>query len=191
LSLRAGRIGKIQYIKIGSNEKMEEEEQKLVEKKLKIEGQFKGGANWFFWIAGLSLVNSIILFTGSEWGFIVGLGITRIIDVVGLVIAEEVGIVGKILALFFDVIAAGIFVLFGVFSRKGYKWAFVVGMILYAMDGLIFLLVKDFLSIGFHVFALFCIYGGFKASRKLNEMGRKAILNTRQAPASDPPLAST
>ena len=40
----------------------------------------------------------------------------------------------KIVAFIFDVIAAGIFILFGVFSRKRYRWAFVVGMILYAID---------------------------------------------------------
>ncbi len=165
---------------------MEEQEQKSVEEKLKIENQFKAGANWFFWIAGLSLINSVILLTGSEWSFIIGLGITQIIDSIGLVLAEEVGIAGKIVALVFDVIAAGIFVLFGVFAKKRYTWAFVVGMILYAVDGLIFLLVMDWLSIGFHIFALFCIYGGFKASRKLADLEEKQVLGTQTIPVSAP-----
>ena len=134
---------------------MEDQEKKLIEEKLKIEKQFQSGADWFFWIAGLSLINSIILLAGSEWGFIIGLGITQIIDAIGLLIAEEIGIAGKIISFIFDIIAAGIFVLFGVFARKRYKWAFITGMALYAIDGLIFLLVQDFLSIGFHIFALF------------------------------------
>ena len=94
---------------------MEEQEKKSLENKIKIENQFRSGANWFFWIAGLSLVNSVILLTGSQWDFIVGLGITQIIDTIGLVIAEEIGIAGKIIAGVFDIIAAGIVVLFGVF----------------------------------------------------------------------------
>ena len=154
----------------GEDTKMEEQERKSIEEKIKIEKQFQAGANWFFWIAGLSIVNSIILLAGSEWGFIIGLGITRIIDSIGLIISEEAGKVGMIIAFVFDVIASGMFVLFGVFARKRYRWAFVVGMILYALDGLLFLLIQDFLSIGFHIFALFCIYGGLKAAKKLDEI---------------------
>lgn len=164
---------------------MEKQERESIEKKLKVEKQLQSGADWFFWIAGLSLINSAILFTGSEWGFIIGLGITQIIDAIGLAIAEEMGVAGKIIAFIFDIVAAGVFVLFGVFARKRYKWAFVVGMVLYAMDGLIFLLVADFLSVGFHVFALFCIYGGFKAIKKLSEIERSEIVENQSMGVSD------
>ena len=43
----------------------------------------KSSANWFYWIAGLSVVNSIVVHTGSSWSFIAGLGITQLIDAVG------------------------------------------------------------------------------------------------------------
>ena len=43
-------------------------------------------------------------------------------------------------------------------------------MVLYAIDGLIFLLVQDWLSIGFHLFALWGLYGGMKTINKLNEL---------------------
>jgi hypothetical protein len=164
---------------------MEQNEKQLIEEKLKIEKQFQSGADWFFWIAGLSIINSVILFSGSEWGFIIGLGITRIIDAIGLLLAEEIGVAGKILAFIFTVIAAGIFVLFGVFARKRYKWAFVVGMILYALDGLIFLLLGDLLSVGFHIFVLFCIFGGFKACGKLNGMQRAESLGIQSPTTPD------
>lgn len=164
---------------------MEDQEKKLIEEKLKVERQFQSGADWFFWIAGLSLINSAILLAGSEWGFIIGLGITRIIDSIGLLIAEEVGIAGKIVAFIFDIIAAGIFALFGVFARKRYKWAFITGMVLYAVDGLLFLLVFDVLSIGFHIFALFCIYGGFRALGKLNGVEATKTVETQAAVATN------
>ncbi len=38
---------------------------------------------------------------------------------------------------------------------------------LYALDGLLFLIVEDFLSIGFHIFALYNIFVGLKALNKL------------------------
>jgi hypothetical protein len=97
--------------------------------RLKIEQQFKNGADWFFWIAGLSLVNSLIILFGGNTNFIVGLGITQIFDGIGLEIAKEAGMIGILIALALDVIATGIFVMFGVFARKGHDWAFIVGMI--------------------------------------------------------------
>ena len=149
---------------------MEEQEKKVIEENLKIQGKFKSGANWFFWIAGLSLINSIILLAGGEWSFIVGLGITQIFDTIGLEIAKEAGIIGKILAFMFDLFAAGIFVLFGIFARKKYNWAFIVGMVLYAFDGLLFLLAQDILSIGFHILALYFIYNGLQANKQLESI---------------------
>ena len=149
---------------------MEEEQTKLVEEKLKTENRLKSGAGWFFAIAGLSVINSIIMFTGGDWGFIVGLGITRLADAVGVGLAEQIGDAAKIIAFVFALIIAGVFVLFGVYARKRQAWAFVTGMVLYALDGLIFLIVQDWLSMGFHAFALFGIYGGYKAGKKLQQI---------------------
>ena len=42
------------------------ENSKAIEEKLKTERRFKSGANWFFWIAGLSIINSIILLAGGK-----------------------------------------------------------------------------------------------------------------------------
>ncbi len=44
------------------------------------EAQLKSGASWFYWIAGLSAVNTISALSGSNWRFMFGLGITQIID---------------------------------------------------------------------------------------------------------------
>src|SRR5574340_77246 len=38
------------------------------------------GANWFYWIAGLSVVNSVIVLFGGAWYFLVGLGATQFVD---------------------------------------------------------------------------------------------------------------
>ncbi len=38
------------------------------------EPEVMSGASWFWWIAGLSLVNSIMTHSGSDTGFIIGLG---------------------------------------------------------------------------------------------------------------------
>jgi hypothetical protein len=40
----------------------------------------KSGANWFYWIAGLSLATSLIALGGGSWGFLISLGTTQVID---------------------------------------------------------------------------------------------------------------
>jgi len=142
------------------------EDSKAIEEKLKTERRFKSGANWFFWIAGLSIINSIILIAGGKWNFIVGLGITQLIDA----IASEIGTAGMGVALVLDIIVAGIFVIFGIFARKRYTWSFIIGMILYALDGVLFFVVQDWLGIGFHILVLFFIYSGLSAMKKLSQM---------------------
>jgi len=143
-----------------------------LEEKLRLEKRSSEGANWFFWIAGLSLVNSIILVTGGRWNFLIGLGITQLIDGVSIGIAKELGpdagIVIRIIAFAINVVVAGVFVLFGILAKR-YKWGFIVGMIVYALDGLIFLMVPDLLSIGFHLLALYGLYSGLKAFGQLKQ----------------------
>jgi hypothetical protein len=126
--------------------------------------QAKSGGSWFYWIAGLSLINSISAFSGSTWRFIVGLGITQLFDAVG----TSLGSSGKVIVLALDLLVAGLFILFGLFAVKGHLWAFVVGMILFALDSLVFLLVQDWIGVGFHVFVLYCLFRGFQGSRLLN-----------------------
>jgi hypothetical protein len=72
------------------------------------------GASWFYWIAGLSLINSISALSGSDWRFIFGLGITQIFDGV----AEGLPGGGKAIILILDLFVAGLLVMFGVFAYK-------------------------------------------------------------------------
>ncbi len=125
--------------------------------------QLRSGGSWFYWVAGLSLVNTIAALSGSDWRFIVGLGITQMFD--GF--ASQMASGGKIVALVLDLLAAGVFVGFGVFANKGHTWAFIVGMVLFALDGLIFLLVKDWIGVAFHAFVVYCLWRGLTACREL------------------------
>ncbi len=62
----------------------------------------RSGANWFIWIAGLSLVNSVLFAVGSNWAFFLGLGATQFVDAFGKEIIT--GTTGQVLALVVDVV---------------------------------------------------------------------------------------
>ena len=58
-------------------------------------------------------------------------------------------------------------------SREGHRWAFLAGMALYALDGLIFLGFGLWLDLAFHAFALFNIYKGLSALNELHQLDRQ------------------
>ena len=139
-----------------------------------LEARMKSGANWFYWIAAFSLVTSIISLAGGKWAFLVSLGITQLVDAIANVGADRVGAGVKIIALVFDLIAAGLFVLLGVFANKRNTWAFVVGMVLYLLDALVCLFIGFWFGLAFHAYALYSIFGGYKAGARLVELDNNA-----------------
>jgi hypothetical protein len=162
---------------LSENTEIAGREQAHVEELMRrLDRQFRSGADWFFWIVGLSVINSLIGVFGGRWSFLVGLGVTRVVDGFARALATgldaDLGMAVRTLGLVIDIGLAGVFALFGVFARRGKRWSFIIGMILYALDGLIFLIAPDFVSIGFHVFALFWISIGLKAKTKLGEIER-------------------
>ena len=130
------------------------------------------GANWFYWIAGLSVLNSLISMFAGQWNFMFGLGITQVFDAIGGGLAAESGGAGwgfRVFALLLSLGAVSIYALFGWLAGRRKTAGFVVGMTFYTLDGVIFLVAGDLLGAGFHVFALFLMFRGFKALKEMQE----------------------
>ena len=136
--------------------------------RLRAEQILKSAAGWFIWIGAMSLINSLIAMFGGGIRFIVGLGVTEFVDGVTRGIGQAATIPGLVINLF----VAGLFVFFWQFARKGESSAFIVGMVLYALDGVLLLLFHDILSAAFHAYALFMLYrglGGISMLRKCQQ----------------------
>ncbi len=144
-----------------------------IEERLKLGGRANSSATWFYTVAGLSVVNSIIILFNGSWSFLFGLGVTQLSDGIVLGIAEEapnLAIGAKVVGFGFVLLTAGLYVMFGKQAKKGKQWAYIVGMSLYALDGLIVLAIQDFLGVAFHVWVLFALRGGLKASKELKSL---------------------
>lgn len=139
-----------------------------VPERLTLETQFKSGANWFFWIAGMSLVNSVVGMFGGQWGFLIGLGITQVIDALLTTSDGDAGT--RLLGPLLTAAVAGVFIACGHFAREGKRTAFITGMILYVLDSLIFVLVRDFLAVALHGVALFFLMKGMHAKDQLDQL---------------------
>ena len=153
---------------------------KILEASARYNKKLRSGANWFYAIAVLSIINSIVMWFGGGINFLVGLAFTQLIDGVIYVISTDLGIgeniIVTVIALFFDAFIAFIFVLFGYLARKKHLWPFIVGMVIYGLDALIFIVFSDVLSFGFHILALFGLYSGVRALRQLQRLPEPGVV---------------
>jgi hypothetical protein len=137
--------------------------------------QGRSGANWFFWIAALSVVNSLIIHFGGETHFVMGMGATLIVDAVANGVAAqapEAATFAKLLAIGFDATVVLMVLGTGWSARRRYLSIYGIGMFLYFLDALIFLIGPDVMSLCFHGLALFYLGRGFAAYRQINALAR-------------------
>jgi len=119
------------------------------------------GPACFYWIAALTILNSLVVISGGSLHFAIGLGLTAGIDVR----ARELGLIGTVLDLLISGTIAGIFWVLGNLAGKRIRWAFLAGIALYGFDGLVCLAANDILGAALHAYTIFAISRGM-ASRK-------------------------
>lgn len=134
-------------------------------------GRAQRGASWFFWIAALSAINSIIAISGGDRVFSFGLGVTQVVDAFATVFEQELGL-GRgswlgIAGLVLSLLVAGLIALIGYLARKGNQVVYLLGMGLYVMDGLLVGVFQDWFSLLFHIVVMIYLVMGFRALRVL------------------------
>ena len=138
-------------------------------------------ARWFWWIAGLSLINTFLIHSGSETSFVVGLGFTLIADVAFKSV--------KVVAFGIDAVAIIFFFFMGRYALRGHLWAFAVGGVVYTLDALIYLYFQDFMPLAFHGLALFYIgKGAFMLRSSLKAAEALTVSIPVETPAIPPAL---
>ena len=152
--------------------------------------RFASGANWFYWIAGLTLVTSLIGLLGGNWSFLLSLGITQVIDGFALYFAESFGEAPKVIAIVLDIFISAIFVGFGYLAGKRQMWAYLTGMILFLLDSLISVVIFDWLGILMHGFALVMMIRGYIAGRDLLALERDLAESAQAAESSMSPASA-
>lgn len=146
-----------------------------------LDQQNRNGANWFYWIAGLSMITAILQIVGSDINFVVGLGITLFISAVAAAsdqnVSPEAALIIKAIAIGACALVAASFAGLGFFARRRHVWAYVLGMALYFFDGLIYIAFASWMSVGFHGFVLVCLFNGCKAASALNKTTASAAVD--------------
>ena len=130
-------------------------------------GTRNSGANWFFWIVGLSVINTLISLTGTDWGFSLGVAATQLADYLAY---EGKSALGRLFALGFDVLVFGFYALCGIQAMRGATWAFVLGLIFFALDTLLMLATQQWIGLLLHAWAIFSIFTGMIANTNLKKL---------------------
>ncbi|MEA5077760.1 MAG: hypothetical protein VB013_04245 [Anaerolineaceae bacterium] len=146
-----------------------------IKSQLKEDSKFKNAIGWFYWIGGLSFINSILALVKSTFSFIFGLGITQLVDGIAIGATERIQSETKIFYVFSLVISlifSGLFVLFGYLGNKKKKGAIITGIILYGLDAILCLVLGAYLDGLFHVWALVGLISGLvMLKNKKEDMG--------------------
>jgi len=136
----------------------------------------RAGINWFYWVAGLTIINTIIFVTGNTPNYFLGLGLSQMVDSYTVTVATgtEMAPLMRWVAAAIDVLLAGVFIIFGFRGQRSYRSWIVAGIGLYTLDGLIFLFFSVWLGVLFHAFVIYKLVGGMRAMDELNQMGPPA-----------------
>lgn len=139
-----------------------------------LKSKLKGGINWFYWIAGLSLLNSFLYFVKADLSFVIGLGITQVANVIfdqsALRLGAEYSTSAIIVSLGFSFIMSVFFLAMGILGRKRHAWAVIFGMVLYSLDGILLAVMHIWLDAGFHMLALYGLFRGLQAIYQLKKL---------------------
>jgi hypothetical protein len=126
--------------------------------------EVRRAAYWFFGIAALSIVNSFLISKGTY--FILGLALSQLVDGVMMEITGEQNLV-------FGLIPSLLFIVFGYFAAKLQRWAFIVGALVYAGDGVLYFLFEEWLAGGIHIYILYKLYQGYRSLGEYEELEAK------------------
>jgi len=126
----------------------------------RVQQRINTGANWFNWIAVLTLINSLAAHADTRFRFIIGLGTTQLVDAIGRTNLAPI-------ALAIDLLVVVTCALVAFYARES-KSIYVGGIVVYALDGLFLLLVGDMVGVAFHAFALFNLCKGVWGFSELN-----------------------
>lgn len=138
--------------------------------------QKNSGISWFYWITGLSLINTWTLLFWGSYNFVVWLGATQILDGTALSFYSDGNTMAMGIILSISVLVSGFFSLAGYMAQSERRWWYLAAMLMYALDTLIFLLADDYVWLWFHIFALVFIGRWYMAYRKLSEENNSELL---------------
>jgi len=145
------------------NPKTPHDERLARSKRASLEQNAINGSTYFFWIAFFSLLNKVMDLLSSERSFVFGLGAPQTIE--RMLAAPNPTVIWGI-----TVLLAIIFVVFGIYARRGNIPVYILGIIFYVADMVLSLLSGDIVGALVHVVFTVLLVMGLIATMKLKDL---------------------
>jgi hypothetical protein len=125
----------------------------------------RSDANYFFWAAGLAALASGLF--PVRINFLVNIGAFDLLALYGRRLLQAYPLAGD------GVVGAWMLAVVGLgfAARRGYRWAFLAGMVLYAADMLALMATFSLWAFGVHAFFVFKWFEGQRALKELGTSG--------------------
>ena len=120
-------------------------------------------ANYFFWAAGLAATSSGIL--PIRIHFLINVGLFDLLGLYGGRFGANYSTIAEGTVVMWILVLCGL----GFAARKGYRWAFILGIAIYALDMFALLAVFSIWGFGVHGFFVYRWFQGQKALKNLHE----------------------
>ncbi len=129
--------------------------------------KFRASANWFYWIGGLTLGNTLLhLLTGRFLLSLIGITSPQYFGYFLRDLGVNYTLRFQAIQAFLIAVFGLLYVIFGYFSRRDVLWAYWIGFILYIQD--LFFLTTFFRSpaILMHMVVLWFLFQGIQAGHR-------------------------
>jgi hypothetical protein len=155
----------MQTLNVGAGRTDTEYKEAEEQRRADLRADSQSDANLFFWAAGLAAINSGLL--PVRLNILVNIGAFDFLRFYGSPLGSLYPLV------VYSTVAAWLAVLLGLglAARSGYRWAFLVGMVLYGADMIALITMFSLWAFGVHAFFVFKWFQGQKALKDLNEAG--------------------
>ncbi len=155
----------MQTLNVGAGRTDEEYKAAEEQRRADLLADSRSDANYFFWAAGLAALASGLF--PVRINFLVSIGAFDLLGLYGRRVLEAYPLAGG------GVVGAWMMALVGLgfAARRGYRWAFLAGIVLYAADMIALMATFSLWAFGVHAFFVFKWFEGQKALKELGEGG--------------------
>jgi hypothetical protein len=157
----------MQILNVGAGRTENEHKAAEEQRRADLRADSRENANYFFWAAGLAAISSGLL-PVVRVNFLINIGAFDLLSAYGGSL-EDI----HPLVLYSGVVVTSLAVLVGLgfAARRGQRWAFLAGILLYAADMIALMVMFSLWAFGVHAFFVFKWFQGQKALKDLNEAG--------------------
>lgn len=128
-----------------------------------LEKSIGNASRWFFFISGISLLNVLGLFLNFSSALLAGFGANFYISGFSETFLPRLGIASELVPVIVfavNLTLIGVFTYIGWLAYRRHLWAYNLGMLLYALDTLIYVRIWAWSGIILHLVGLFFLFGG-------------------------------